>query len=153
MRRAIAALAIALVLLPTTLAAQRDTELWREVETLNREMEAAFNRGDLQGVAAFYADNSVVRSSTSVSASGRKQIDAYWAGIKDGKRWTLDVRGVTAAENTNLVYQTGKSTLVSGSPERTSIVGFLVVWQRQSNGKLKILLDYYHPEPQRPAGL
>ena len=153
MRRAIATVATALVLLPTTLAAQRDTELWREVETLNREMEAAFNRGDLKGVAAFYTDNSVVRSSTSVSANGRKQIDAYWAGIKDGKRWTLEVRGVTAAENTNLVYETGKSTLVSGSPEHTSVVGFLVVWQRQSSGKLKILLDYYPPEPQRPGGL
>jgi ketosteroid isomerase-like protein len=123
------------------------------VESLNREMEAAFNRGDLKGVAAFYADNSVVRTGTSVNANGRKQIDAYWAGIKEGKRWTLEVRGVTAAENTNLVYQTGKSTLVSGSPEHTSIVSFLVVWQRQSNGKLKILLDYYHPEPARTGGL
>lgn len=150
MRRAIATLATALVLLPTTLAAQRDTPLWREVETLNREMEAAFNRGDLKGVAAFYTDNSVVRNSTSVNASGRKQVDAYWAGIRDGKSWTLEVRGVTAAENTNLVYETGKSTLVSGSPAHTSIVGFLVVWQRQSDGKLKIILDYYHPEPQRP---
>jgi len=153
MRRVIVSLAAILVLLPTTLAAQRDTALWREVEALNREMEAAFNRGDLKGVAAFYADNSVVRSATAVAANGRQQIDAYWAGIKDGKRWTLEVRGVTAAENTNLVYETGKSTLVSGSPERTSVVGFLVVWQRQSDGKLKILLDYYHPEPQRPSGL
>lgn len=151
MRRVITILATALVLLPATLAAQRDT-LWREVESLNREMEAAFNRGDLKAVAAFYADNSVVRHATGVAAKGRHQVDAYWAGVKDGKRWSLEVRGVTAAENTNLVYETGKSTLVSGSPEHTSVVGFLLVWQRQSNGKLKILLDYYHPEPQRPGG-
>jgi ketosteroid isomerase-like protein len=151
MRRALTAFAT-LVLLPTMLAAQRDTALWREVETLNREMEAAFNRGDLKGVAAFYADNAVVRNAQGVSANGRQQLDAYWAGIKDGKRWTLDVLGVTAAENTNLVYETGRSTLVSGSPEHTSIVGFLVVWQRQPTGKLKILLDYYHSVPSRPGG-
>lgn len=150
MRRAIATLAAALVLLPTTLAAQRDTELWREVETLNREMTAAFNRGDMKAVAAFYADNSVVRHATGVAANGRQQVDAYWAGFKNAKSWALEVRGVTAAANTNLIYQTGKSTLVSGSPEHTSIVGFLVVWQRQSDGRLKIILDYYHPEPQRP---
>jgi ketosteroid isomerase-like protein len=139
-----------LMFLPTTVAAQRDAELRREIETLNREMTAAFNRGDMKAVAAFYADNSVVRHATAVAANGRQQIDAYWAGIKDAKSWALDVRGVTPAEGTNLVYQTGKSTLVSGSPAHTSIVGFLVVWQRQSDGKLKIILDYYHPEAQRP---
>jgi ketosteroid isomerase-like protein len=151
MRRIIATLAAALVVLPTTLIAQRDAEPRREIETLNREMAAAFNRGDMKAVSAYYADNAIVRSATGVAAVGRKQLDAYWAGIKDAKSWALEVRGVTPAEGTDLIYQTGKSTLVSGSPEHASVVGFLLVWQRQTDGKLKILLDYYHPEPQRTA--
>jgi ketosteroid isomerase-like protein len=150
MRRILRGVLAAQLLLSSAALAQRDTPLWREVEALNRDMAAAFNRGDMKAVGAFYADNAVVRDGYALNAAGRQQVDAYWAGIKGAKSWALEVRGVTPGENTNLVYQTGKSTLVSGTPERTSVVGFLVVWQRQSDGKLKIILDYYHPEPQRP---
>ena len=120
--------------------------LRREVEALNREMEAAFNRGDLKAVAAFYADNAVVRTSRQVSAQGRAAIDQYFTGISNPKRWKLDVYGVSAAEGSDLVFQTGLSTLVSGSPERVSPFEFALVWKRQSNGKLRIVLDYYHPQ-------
>jgi ketosteroid isomerase-like protein len=151
MRRVLNTILAVLILFPTAVIAQRDTPVWREIESLNREMTAAFNRGDMKKVASFYADNAVVRHGTGVAANGRQQIDAYWAGIKDAKSWALEVRGVTPAEGTNLVYQTGKSTLVSGTPEHASVVGFLLVWQRQPDGKLKAILDYYHPEPQRSA--
>ena len=121
--------------------------LRREVESLNRQMEAAFNRGGLKGAAAFYADNAVMRSAHEVAAQGRAAIDRYFRGISNPKSWKLDVYGVTAGVS-NTVYETGMSTLVSGSPERTSKFQFLVVWQRQSNGALRIVLDYYHlPEP------
>ena len=117
--------------------------LRREVESLNKQMEAAFNRGDLKGAAAFYADNAVVRSPHDVAAQGRAAIDRYFGGISNPKSWKLDVYDVTAGAN-NTVYQTGMSTLVSGSPERTSKFQFLLVWERQRNGTLKIVLDYYH---------
>lgn len=150
--RRIALTAIPLLLAATAATAQtpvaRDSALRREVEGLNRAMETAFGRGDLKGVAAFYADNAVVRSAHQVAAVGRSALDAYWAGIASPKSWKLDVYGVTAGPNTNLVYQTGRSTLVSGSPPRTSVFDFVVVWQRQSNGQLKIVLDYYHT-PER----
>ena len=120
----------------------------REVESLNRAMEAAVARGDLKGAAAFYADNAVVRSAHGVEAQGRAAVDRYFVGIANAKRWKLDVYGVTVPRESNLVYETGRSTLVHGSPERTSVVQFLVVWERQRDGGLKIVLDYYHvPEP------
>ena len=115
----------------------------REVEVLNRQMEAAVNRGDLKAAAAFYADNAVVRTPRQVVAQGRAAIDRYFTGIANAKSWKLDVYGVTPGSN-NTVYETGMSTLVSGSPENTSKVEFLVVWERQRNGSLKIVLDYYH---------
>jgi len=124
------------------------TAVRREVEALNRAMEAAVARGDLRGVAAYYADNAVVRSPHSVEAQGRAAVEQYFVGIGNAKRWKLDVYGVTAPRESNLVYQTGRSTLVHGSPERTSVVQFLLVWERQRDGALKIVLDYYHaPEP------
>lgn len=130
-------------------AAPDPAALRREVEALNQEMEAAFNRGDLKAVAAFYADNAVVRTSRQVAAQGRTAIDRYFTGIQNPKRWKLDVYGVSAAGGSDLVFQTGMSTLVSGSPERVSPFEFALVWKRQSNGKLRIVLDYYHAPEQR----
>lgn len=133
-----------------TPAASDPAALRREVEALNREMEAAFNRGDLKAVASYYADNGVVRTSRHVAAQGRAAIDRYFTGLQNPKRWKLDVYGVSAAEGSDLVFQTGLSTLVSGTPEHASKVEFALVWRRQSNGKLRIVLDYYHsPEGSR----
>jgi ketosteroid isomerase-like protein len=124
--------------------------LRREVEALNREMEAAFNRGDLKTVASFYADNAVVRTSRQVAAQGRAAIDRYFTSIQNPRRWKLDVYGVSAPEGSDLVFQTGLSTLVSGTPEHVSPFEFALVWKRQSNGKLRIVMDYYHaPERSR----
>ena len=124
------------------------TAVRREVESLNRAMEAAVARGDLKAVAAFYANNAVVRSAHGVQAQGRAAVDQYFVGIANAKSWKLDVYGVTVPQESNLVYETGRSTLVHGSPKRTSVVQFLVVWERQRDGALRIVLDYYHaPEP------
>ena len=133
-----------------TPAASDPSAVRREVEALNREMEAAFNRGDLKAVAAFYADNAVVRTSRQVAAQGRAAIDRYFTGIQNPKRWKLDVYGISTPEGSDLVFQTGLSTLVSGSPEHVSPFEFALVWKRQNNGKLRIVMDYYHtPERAR----
>lgn len=146
LKRTVALIAL-LICAPLPGRAQTWTDpaaLRREVEALNREMEAAFNRGDLKAVAAFYTDNAVVRTPRQVAAQGRAAIDSYFIRIRNPKRWTLDVYGVSAPEGTDLVYETGMSTLVSGSPAVTSRVQFALVWKRQSNGQLRIILDYYH---------
>lgn len=139
--------------LPAALIAQSPdpSALRKEVEAQIQGMEAAFARRDMKGVAAYYADNAVVRHPRGVAAVGRKALDSYWVDMKEPKKWTLEVYGVTPAEGTNLVYQTGRSTLVQGTTqERTSVVEFMVVWQRQNDGKLRIILDYYHsPERSR----
>lgn len=126
--------------------------LFREVEQLNRGMEAAFNRGDLRGAASFYADDAIVRTARGIVAQGRAALDQYFLDISDPKSWKLDV--IQVGGTRDMAYQVGRSTLVHGNPERTSVVQFLVIWKRQTNGQLRIMLDYYHSaEPmRRPAG-
>ena len=152
MRRATLPAVLTIVFCAANARAQTSTDpaaIRREVEALNRQMEAAVTRGDLKAAAAFYADNAVVRTPRQVVAQGRAAIDRYFTGISNAKSWKLDVYGVTLGSN-NTVYETGMSTLVHGSPEHTSKVEFLVVWERQRNGSLKIVLDYYHmPEVGR----
>jgi uncharacterized protein (TIGR02246 family) len=129
------------------------TALRTEVEQLNRGMEAAFNRGDLKGAAAFYADDAIVRTARGIVAHGREQVDDYFTGIGHPKSWKLDVIQVGGTHDH--AWQVGRSTLVHGQPERTSVVQFLLVWTRQRDGRLRITLDYYHSADQprpRPAG-
>lgn len=138
--------------LPATAIAQKPladtTALRREVEQLNRDMEAAFNRGDLLGAASFYADDGIVRTAGGIVAQGRAALDNYFTGIGDPKSWKLDV--IQVGGTPDMAWQVGRSTLVYGNPQRTSIVQFLVIWKRQSDGQLRIHLDYYHSaEPMR----
>jgi ketosteroid isomerase-like protein len=126
-------------------ASSDTTALRREIEQLNRGMEAAVNRGDLLAAAAFYADDAVVRTLNGVVAQGRTAIDGYFRSI--GKaQWKLDVIAVGGAADSP--YQVGRSTLIHGSRPDTSIVGFLVIWKRQRTGQLRIALDYYHGLPR-----
>lgn len=114
-----------------------------EVEALNTAMTVAFNRGDMKAVSAHYADNAVIRSAEWLDARGRAQVDAYFADLAAPKSWALEVRDVVD-NGDGLVFQTGVSTLVHGNPERTSRVVFNLVWKRQSDRTLRIVLDYYH---------
>ncbi|MGH7471689.1 MAG: DUF4440 domain-containing protein [Longimicrobiales bacterium] len=115
--------------------------LRREIEQLNRGMEAAVNRGDPLAAAAFYADDAVVRTLRGEDARGRAALDRYFQGF--GKaQWKLDV--IQVGGHPDAPYQVGRSTLIHGARPDTSIVGFVVVWKRQNNGQLRIVLDYYH---------
>jgi ketosteroid isomerase-like protein len=137
-------LAITFLLNAAPLAAQQAPDtvaLRREIEQLNRGMEAAVNRGDLKGAAAFYADDAVVRGPRGVVAQGRASIDRYFMDI--GKAtWKLAV--IQVGGDRNAPYQVGRSTLIHGARPDTSIVSFVAYWKRQPDGKLRILLDYYH---------
>jgi uncharacterized protein (TIGR02246 family) len=139
------------MLIPLLLAfaqATSDTAaLRREVEQLNRGMEDAVNRGDLKAAAAFYADDAIVRTSSQIVAQGRKQVDAYFTGIAHAKSWKLDVIQVGGTRDNP--WQVGRSTLVHGQPEHSSVVQFLVIWRRQADGRLRVALDYYHSAPRQ----
>ena len=43
-----------------------------------QDMEAAYNRGDLMGVANIYADDACLLGPNNYMISGRKNIDEYW---------------------------------------------------------------------------
>jgi uncharacterized protein (TIGR02246 family) len=128
---------------PANLSPSR-TALWREIRAVNDSMEAAFNRGDMKAVARFYADDARLAGQGGPVTEGRDAIDQYWAGIKNPKRWRLEVLAVGGSPA--LAYQQGRSHLTTASPEgaeRTSTVDFVVIWRRQPNGSLRMLMDLY----------
>lgn len=145
--------AVLLILAAPSVSAQARTPtesstIRREIDGQLQAMAAAFNKGDVKGAASFYADNAIIASGSGVVASGRRQLDAYFTELSNPKSWKLESHFVTG--DNNVAYQGGLSTLVHGDPERTSVVQFLVRWERQRDNTMKIALDYYHsPSPRR----
>ena len=128
---------------PSDLPAPKQA-LWREIRAVNDSMEAAFNRGDMKAVSLFYADDAKMVGGPSVT-TGRAAFDAYWARTgAGGGRWKLEVYSVGGSRE--IAYQTGRSSLTfknASGVERASVVDFVVVWKRDANGGLRILMDLY----------
>lgn len=138
-------LVLAGLLLPALSQAQSSelAAIRTEVEAVNRAMEAAFNCGDMLAVAGFYADDATMMG-PGQRIRGRENLNRYWQSIPNPKSWKLDVFEVGGSKDEP--WQLGRSTLVSGSPsgqEHTSIVDFIVLWRRQSDGQLRIHVDMY----------
>jgi ketosteroid isomerase-like protein len=116
----------------------------RTIDSLNRELEKAFNENDMMKVAAFYSDDAEI-AGEGYSVKGRKNLDNYWLSLKDkGRGWKLEV--IEVGGSGELVYQLGKSDLKhirSNDPTPvSSIVNFIVIWKLQDDGTYKIFKDY-----------
>ncbi|WP_185152889.1 nuclear transport factor 2 family protein [Fulvivirga aurantia] len=143
-----------------------------EIRQTNKQMEEAFNAGDLKKVASFYADDAVLLNADGKAVTGRKNIDDYWMKVKNPVTWELEVIEVSQDEKhiyenpyykslknkpldwrvhgfefddrENLVYQLGHSTLKTKRDDgvKSSEVDFILIWQATDEG-YKILLDTY----------
>ena len=115
-----------------------------KIDALNREMESTLRRGDLLGVARFYADDAYLLGPRGERTHGRQAIDRYWTGVRGAKDWTLTSEKLGGDRET--VYQIGKSRLVTENAGREVAheVEFVVVWRRQADGSYRIEVDFYH---------
>ena len=132
-----------------------DATIRREIEAVNGAMVAAFNRGDYLGAARFYADDAQIIGPGGLRVTGRAAVDRYWTSIPTGSTWKLDVLEVGGGRASP--WQLGRSTLVIPSrggevTTSTSIVDFIAIWRRQSDGSLKLYIDMYVPTPRPAAG-
>lgn len=119
-------------------------DLRQEIEALNRAMVAAFDSAPAS-VARFYADDARIVGPRRQTVSGRAAIDRYWASITGPASWTLEIVDVGGSRES--AHQIGVSRLTSrnrdGSPE-TYVCDFVVIWKRQPDGALRIVLDLYN---------
>ncbi|MBC7791096.1 MAG: DUF4440 domain-containing protein [Anaerolineae bacterium] len=121
-----------------------DTALRAEVKALNAAMVAAFNT-DPSTVTRFYADSASIVGPRRTTVKGRAAIDRYWAGIRKPATWKLEV--VEVGGSRAEAYQIGVSTLSStgsNGQQGTYVCDFVVIWKRQPDGTLRIVLDLYN---------
>ena len=118
----------------------------REVEGRTQAMSEAFRRGDLRGVARFYADDARMYASGTV-VEGRGEIDRFWLKVRNPLTWTMETVDVGGSRDEP--YQLVRSTLVERSRGHadTSFAMCLLQWRRDESGQLRIRLDVYANYP------
>ena len=121
-----------------------DPALVGEIRALNDSMVATLARGDMAGIARFYADDGRLVGPRRATVRGRAEIDRYWTSLLGAKSWRLEVLEVGGTRDA--AYQVGISRLTTAAPdgrEQTHVSEFVVIWKRQADGSLKIALDLY----------
>jgi len=114
----------------------------REVESRTLAMSEAYRRGDMRGVARFYADDARLYS-TGTMIEGRAEIDLFWRKVRNPLTWTMETVDVGGSRDEP--YQLVRSILIHGDRVHadTSFTMCLLVWRRDANGQLRIRLDVY----------
>jgi uncharacterized protein (TIGR02246 family) len=114
---------------------QQASDVRREIDRVNAQFVAAFNRGDAAGAVGVYTEDATILPPGSDLFQGRQNIQQFWqaamdSGVRAVKLETLDLRvsGDTARE-------IGRATLTlrtEGGSEATDTAKYVVVWEQSA---------------------
>ena len=113
-----------------------------EIEALNASMVSAFKK-EPSSVARYYHDDARILGG-GTRATGRQQVDAYWAGATMFADWKLEV--IQVGGHRDHPWLLGRSTL-TGKSGRTMVTDFVGVLRRGPDGALRYLVDMYTAAP------
>jgi uncharacterized protein (TIGR02246 family) len=139
-------LALCFGLLTTPALAQTTAQ----IQKLNDQWMAAFNKGDAAAVAAMYTIDAYVLPDGREMVKGRPAIEALWkqqmAGATVEKITTLDVKPLGA----NAAREIGTATMkTKAQPAQDVVIKYAVVWQKEG-GQWKLLQDIWNMNKPMP---
>ena len=121
-----------------------------QIQKLNDQWMAAFNKGDAAAVAAMYTIDAYVLPDGREMVKGRPAIEALWkqqmAGATVEKITTLDVKPLGA----NAAREIGTATMkTKAQPPQDVVIKYAVVWQKEG-GQWKLLQDIWNMNKPMP---
>lgn len=141
-------LTILILLLGHLSFCQLDTDsikiIEKEILSVNRNMEAEFNKGNYSKIGGFYADSAVMVGNK-IEIKGKSNLIAYWGKFENAHEWKLENIEVTELSR-DVVLQRGYSNISfynAGEIQNSRSI-FSLVWIRTKKG-WKILLDHFSP--------
>ena len=140
--RRIAVLAVCAALWAIPSFAQSKTD----IQQLNDQWAAAFNKGDAATVAAMYTQDAYLLPAGAPMVKGRAAIEAFVKQITrqlgDFKLTTLEVKPL----GPDAALEIGTATLKTKSqPPQDGAVKYAVVWQKE-DGRWKLLQDIWNTD-------
>ncbi len=118
-----------------------------QIEQADVRFSEAFNRGDMQAVAAMYDADAVVLAPNAPPMRGRQNIEALWNGARQQGFKTLDLTVNSVEVIGDHAIELGSYTLViqpPGQSEMTDRGKYVVVWKRQADGTWKLYRDAFN---------
>ena len=118
------------------------------IEDQATAFEQAFNAGDAEKVASFYAEDAAVFAPDAARIDGRQAIRDFWAGAINGGVRDLDLKVDEVHEAGDMAVDVGTLTMTAPAAEgggRTDLAGkYIVVWQRGQDGTWRLYRDIWN---------
>lgn len=127
----------------------RDPKLSAAIEKANSEWAAAMKTGDAAAIAAPYAEDAVFVRVDGSCVKGRSAIEAMYRErfAKAGLASATKIDSKSVVVDGDLAYESGYGEMTMSKDGKPATAGgpFLTVWQRQPEGRWKILRNIVLP--------
>ncbi|WP_262892908.1 YybH family protein [Aquiflexum lacus] len=116
----------------------------QEILSVNRAMEAEFDKGNYSKIGEFYADKAAMVGNK-VEVIGKDNLVDYWGKFKNAHSWKLENIEITVL-GPNVALQRGYSNIsyYNANVLQTARSIFSLVWIKTEEG-WKMMLDHFSP--------
>ena len=117
-----------------------------EILALIESWEKAAANKDAGAIAAFYAEHATLLPPGMPAIKGKQNIQNFWQGFLDAGASDARLRSVEVRGSEPFVYEIGEYNAMMPQPTGGTAPGngkYLVVWERQSDGTLKMVADMF----------
>jgi uncharacterized protein (TIGR02246 family) len=128
---------------------QTVTDSETEIRALVQEWEKAAAAKDGRAIAALYAQSATLLPPGQPPISGRENIQTFWQGFLDAGASDARLTPTAIRGSGSCFYEIGQYSAMMPQPTGGTAQGtgrYLVVWERQSDGTLKIAADMFGPD-------
>jgi uncharacterized protein (TIGR02246 family) len=124
------------------------TDYRAEVLAIARAWEKCANTRDARGIAALYTENATLLPPGQPMMTGRQNIQGFWQGFFDAGASDAKLKSVQISGSGDLAYEVGEYSAMMPQPSGGTAPGtgkYLVVFERQQDGTLKMAADMFSP--------
>jgi uncharacterized protein (TIGR02246 family) len=120
-----------------------------ELEAAIAEFCEAFARHDVDAVVSFYADDGRLLSPGSPIIEGRAEIAKFFQSVFDTRPTALEMDVIESIETGDYIIKLGRHRIyrAESGTEPAETGKALVVYQRQPDGQLKMIVDAFSDSP------
>src|SRR3990170_5814200 len=119
----------------------------QEIEQRNREVMAAFNRGDAAAAAALYAEDAKVLPAGGPMVNGRQAIRQFLEGARAMGMQEIAMHTQEVESHGDLALEIGTYRVKvqpPGGAATTDDGKYVVVWKRQASGPWQLAVDIWN---------
>lgn len=112
---------------------------------------AAYNAGDAEALARYFADDAVLLPAGEPARSGRPAVDAYLEQMLGEGAGTLEIVSHEVRSSGGLAVDRAAYAVAEGDGAARRTGKYVMVWQRDAEGAWKIVWDIWNGDARPPA--